>query len=346
MLEQAEQGRTLSDRSYETTVRSLRSKLLAAHFALRETKRQVIVIVGGADGAGKGELVHRLNEWLDPRGVVTHAFWDASDEDEERPHFYRFWKAMPGAGRVGIFFGSWYTRPIIERVTRERRKREFGPEMDRIVAFERMLAEGGTVLVKLWMHLSKDAQRTRLQQLEKDGRIGPDDWAHFKSYDRFREVSERALAATHEPWAAWHPVDATDRRYREVAVGRLLLSALTLATAPSADGSREARPARGRSATKAAARRAASASASAAAAAAPALRAYKPGTSILDAVDLTQRLTVAEYEREMERLKERLARLAWAAREQRVASVFAFEGWDAAGKGSAIRRVKIGRAHV
>ena len=339
MLEQAEQGRTLSDRSYETTVRSLRSKLLAAHFALRETKRQVIVIVGGADGAGKGELVHRLNEWLDPRGVVTHAFWDASDEDEERPHFYRFWKAMPGAGRVGIFFGSWYTRPIIERVTRERRKREFGPEMDRIVAFERMLAEGGTVLVKLWMHLSKDAQRTRLQQLEKDGRIGPDDWAHFKSYDRFREVSERALAATHEPWAAWHPVDATDRRYREVAVGRLLLSALTLATAPSAEGSRDARPARGRSATKAAARRAASASASAAAAAAPALRAYKPGTSILDAVDLTQRLTVAEYEREMERLKERLARLAWAAREQRVASVFAFEGWDAAGKGSAIRRV-------
>ncbi|MBX7119636.1 MAG: hypothetical protein K1X31_11600, partial [Gemmatimonadaceae bacterium] len=76
----------------------------------------------------------------------------------------------------------------------------------------------------------------------------------------------------------------------------------------------------------------------AAPAAAP-VRAYRPGPSILDAVDLTQRLPEAEYVREMETLGERLSRLAWAAREAKVATVLAFEGWDAAGKGSAIRRV-------
>ncbi|MCE9600882.1 MAG: polyphosphate:AMP phosphotransferase [Gemmatimonadetes bacterium] len=336
MFEQAEKGLTLSDRAYETTVRYLRSKLLSAHFALRDTKRQVVVIVSGADGAGKGELVHRLNEWLDPRGVVTHAFWDASDEEEERPHFWRFWRAMPGKGRVGIFFGSWYTRPIIERVKKVRRKREFMPELDRIVAFERMLTEGGTTFVKLWMHLAKDAQREKLAQLDKDGRIGPDDWEHFKVYDRYREVSERALVHTNEPWAPWHVVDATDRRHREVEAGKLLLAAIETATAFTTEAPRTPRTAK--RGGKAAAKR--SETVAARAVGLPAVPArWVAGPSLLDAVDLTQKLSVVMYEREMKTLQERLSRLAWAAREQGVATVLAFEGWDAAGKGSAIRRV-------
>ncbi len=336
MLEQAEKGLTLSDRAYETTVRHLRTKLLAAHFALRDTRRQVIVIVSGSSGAGKGELVHRLNEWLDPRGVSTQAFWDDSDEAVERPHFWRFWQAMPGAGRVGIFFGSWYTRPIIERVQRVRRKREFGPELDRIVAFERMLVEGGTHFVKLWMHLSKDAQRARLKENEKDGKLGPDDWAHFKQYDRFREVSERALTHTNEPWSAWLPIDATDRRHREVAAGKALLAALETANASAKACAEES--GRRTAASKPVTRVRAKGMKAAKAAGTP-VRSYKPGASLLDQVDLSQRLTESEYEREMDRLQERLARLAWAARDQRIATVLAFEGWDAAGKGSAIRRV-------
>ena len=309
MLEAAEQGLTLSDAAYERTLRSLRTKLLAAHFALRDTGRQVIVIVSGSDGAGKGELVHRFNEWLDPRAVTTHAFWDSSDEEQERPHFFRFWRAMPGNGKIGIFFGSWYTRPIIDRVSRARRKREFVPELDRLVAFERTLTDDGVHLVKLWMHLSKPAQRARLKQLEKDGRLGPDDWKHFKSYARYRAVSEIALAHTHAPNAPWHVIDATDRRHREIAAAKLLLSALE-----SAGPATKAKPAKTQ-------------------------RAWVPGESLLDRVDLSQRLTVSAYEREMHTLQERVSRLAWAARQARRATVLAFEGWDAGGKGSAIRRL-------
>jgi polyphosphate:AMP phosphotransferase len=316
MLESAEKGQALSDRRYDAAVLKLRSKLLAAHFALRGLKRQVIVIVSGADGAGKGELVHRLNEWLDPRGVVTHAFWDHSDEETERPHFYRFWRAMPGHGKVGIFFGSWYTRPIIDRVMRTRKKREFSHELDRIATFERMLTDDGIVLVKLWLHLSKPAQRARLKDLEKSGRIGPDDWKHFEAYDRFRRVSDRALTATNTPNAGWHVIDAADRRHREVSAGRLLQSALEEAVKP----------------------RAARASTSAAGTA-PTARDWKPGRSRLDRVDLRQRMDEEEYERSLGALQAKLSRLAWAAREAHLPTVLVFEGWDAAGKGSAIRRV-------
>jgi len=155
----AQERRThrIPDAKYDSLVPTLRSSLLEAHFALREAKRQVIVIVSGADGAGKGELVHRLNEWLDPRGVETHAFWDLTDEERDHPQFWRYWRAMPGRGRVGVFFGSWYTRPIIERVAKERRRRTFEADLDRIVAFERMLTEGGALLVKCWLHLPKRA---------------------------------------------------------------------------------------------------------------------------------------------------------------------------------------------
>jgi len=339
MFDQVERGLTLSDRAYETTVRSLRTKLLAAHFALRETRRQVIVIISGADGAGKGELVHRFAEWLDPRGLVTHAFWDDSDEETQRPHFYRFWKAMPGAGRVGVFFGSWYTRPIIDRVSRVRRKRDFIPELDRIVAFEHMLTQGGVTFVKLWLHLAKKAQRDRLEENEKDGKIGPDDWEHFKQYDRFREVSERALIHTNEPWSPWRVIDATDRRYREVAAGKALLAALEGAlkgvssTAASAGRGPGAARGRSRAAVAKSGVRVVRASTTVAA------RTYDPGPSLLDAVDLTQTLSPKRYDDEMDELQERLARLTWAAREKKVAMVLAFEGWDAAGKGSAIRRV-------
>ncbi len=311
MLELAEKGKVLSDARYDVAVERLRAKLLAAHIALREVKRQVIVVVSGADGAGKGELVHRLNEWLDPRGVVTHAFWDKSDEELERPHFYRFWKAMPGTGRVGIFFGSWYTRPIIDRVARLRKKRDFARELERIAGFERMLSAGGVVLVKLWLHLAKPAQRARLKELERSGRIGPDDWKHFESYDRFRRVSDRALTATNIPEAPWHPIDATDRRHREVAAGRLLLAALEQATR---------RPRPGDAPT-------------------PVARKWTPGPSLLDQVDLKTKLDEEEYEHTLANLQGRLAQLAWEARDSQRATVLAFEGWDAAGKGSAIRRV-------
>ncbi len=323
MLESAEKGATLSDKRYDAAVLRLRSKLLTAHFALRGLKRQVIVIVSGADGAGKGELVHRLNEWLDPRGVVTHAFWDRSDEESERPHFYRFWRAMPGHGRVGVFFGSWYTRPIIDRVRRERRKRDFARELERIATFERMLTDDGVVLVKLWLHLSKRDQRARLRELERNGRIGPDDWAHFDQYDRFRRVSEQALTATNLPNAPWHPIDAVDRRHREVAAGRLLLAALESATGLASRG-----------ATKVTA----GMTTTAAPTDAPA-RDWTPGPSQLDRVRLRLRLDEEEYEHQLGALQSELSRLAWEARDAHRGMVLVFEGWDAAGKGSAIRRV-------
>jgi len=315
MFEVAELNQSLSSKSYEAKLPALRAKLLQAHFDLRSQKFPVIVIISGADGAGKGDLVHRLNEWLDPRGVETQAFWDSSDEEREKPPYWRFWRALPGRGRIGIFFGSWYTSPIIRRVLKKSKGQEFDTELDRIVKIERMLREDGAELVKLWLHMPKAAQKARLKALESEGRIAPDDWKHFKLYDRFTKVSERALRHTDTEVSPWHIIEATDRRFREVAAGQILLEALQarLKPEPKAAVAPPAAPA-----PKSSGRR-------------------KP--SILGRVNLSHKLSEAEYARQLRKYQARLSKLTWAAWEKKVPSVLVFEGWDAAGKGSAIRRV-------
>src|SRR3990172_3477648 len=148
MFEAAELGHTLTERSYAARLPDLRARLLSAHLALRTRKFPVIVIVSGADGAGKGELVHCLNEWLDPRGVETQAFWQPTDEERERPPFWRFWRALPGRGRIGIFFGSWYTDPIVNRVYGRTSSAQLDRDLARVEFFEQELVDDGALIVK------------------------------------------------------------------------------------------------------------------------------------------------------------------------------------------------------
>jgi polyphosphate:AMP phosphotransferase len=313
MFETAEVGHAIAKETFKVRVPRLRSELLHTHFDLKGRRFPVIVVVSGADAAGKGEVVHRLNEWLDPRGVETHAFWQVSDEERERPPYWRFWRVLPGRGRIGILFGSWYTEPIIRRVYGEIDDREFDRALARIASFEEMLVADGALIVKLWLHLSKREQKKALKKLESKGRIAPREWKQFKLYDEFTKISERAIRHTDSGAAPWHLVEATDRRYRELTIGTILLDAIQRRLESEA---------------------------------APAVqpRAKPSGTrnvaaSILDQVDVTQKLTETEYREQLVALQAKLAELSWAALRKNRSTVMVFEGWDAAGKGSAIRRV-------
>jgi len=322
MFEAAELGQAIAPHRYEARLPRLRARLLAAHLALRSRKFPVILIIGGADGAGKGELVHRLNEWLDPRGVATHAFWAPTDEERARPEFWRFWRALPGRGRVGIFFGSWYTEPIIRRVYGELKHSRFDAALDRVAALEKMLADDGALFVKLWLHLPKKEQKKCLKKLEQEGRLAPDDWKHYKLFDEFTEVSASALRHTDALHAPWHVVEATDRRYRELTTLEILVNALEKRL--KADDAAKAAAAKNPAPPPAKPPRA---------------KTGRKSDSILGHVNLRQRLTDAQYATQLPALQARLSKLGWAALRKQVPMVLMFEGWDAAGKGSAIRRV-------
>src|SRR5687767_15804926 len=118
MFEAAELGRTIPKDEYKSRIPTLRTELLEMQRQLTGAKFPVIVVFAGVDGAGKSETVSLLNEWMDPRWIVTRAFGDPTDEEQSRPEFWRYWQALPPRGRIGLFLRSWYSPPISDRVHR------------------------------------------------------------------------------------------------------------------------------------------------------------------------------------------------------------------------------------
>ncbi|MGE5345555.1 MAG: hypothetical protein ACM3JH_06350, partial [Acidithiobacillales bacterium] len=116
MLKSAELGLKVSKDDYARQLPKLRLALLEAHWEIHQARVPVVVVISGPEIAGKGELINRLAAWLDPRGLEVTAFWLPSDEERERPPWWRFWRALPPRGKIGILLGSWYTAPIILRV--------------------------------------------------------------------------------------------------------------------------------------------------------------------------------------------------------------------------------------
>jgi polyphosphate:AMP phosphotransferase len=318
MFESAELGHRVDKRHYEKELPKLRAALLDAQLrALERAKFPVVLLFAGVDGAGKGDVVNLLLEWMDPRHIQVHAIGEPTDEERERPPMWRFWRRLPPKGRAGIFFGAWHTAPLADRVEGRIRGAELTRKLLEIVRFERMLADEGALIVKVWLHLTKKGQRARFEELESSPatswRVTKEDWKAHTRYDRFRQVSERALRETSTAEAPWTVIEATDHRYRNLTVGRTVIDALT------------ERLERGKRA--------------------PVVRAAPPeappidSRNVLEELDLSKALSERQYDKKLPILMGRLNALTRHKRFRDIAVTVVFEGNDAAGKGGAIRRV-------
>jgi len=317
MFEAAELGTSVDKQTFSREAARIRAELLEAQKRLAQANFSVLIIVAGVEGAGKPETVNLLLEWMDARGIQTHAFGVPSDEERERPNYWRYWRVLPPKGRIGIFFGSWYTAPIVDHVLGETSHAEFDLALDEIVALERMLSQENVLVLKFWMHLPKKAQKKRLKALAADRntrwRVTKLDWKFFKQYDAFRECSEQALRKTSTGEAPWHIVDASDERYRSLTVTRTLLETLQKRLQQS-----ENKP-------KAPAEK-------------PPLP--KPDkVNVINRLDLSVSLSDKKYKKKLLKLSGRLARLTRRLYEKNRSLIVVFEGPDAAGKGGAIRRL-------
>jgi polyphosphate:AMP phosphotransferase len=314
MLEDAEQGRSLSKDQYDALLPGLRAALLDAQARLRKSGFSVVVLINGADGAGKSETVNALHEWLDARFLVSESYEAPTEEERARPEYWRFWMWLPPAGRIALFSGSWYTRPIVERVYGKASELELAEHLTRINGFERTLADGGTLFIKLWFHVSKKAQRKRLKALEDNAatsyRVSKRDWRNHERYDDFVRVTEEVLEHTSSGAAPWHVVEGADDRYRNVAAARLILDKLEARLAQRTEPAEPERQ--------------------------PPIP--NPHT-VLDELDLTQALGKHEYEARVGKAQARLHSLVRKLQKREKSAILVFEGSDAAGKGGAIRRI-------
>lgn len=318
MFESANLRHEVPKAAYQREVAELRAALLNAQYDLKLAGRfPVLILIAGVDGAGKGETVNLLNEWMDPRHIQTSAFGPPSAEELERPPHWRYWQALPPRGKVGIFFGAWHTQPIVQRVMGELDEGAFAAAIAEIQRLERMLCDEGVLLLKYWFHLSKDQQKRRLKSLEADPstrwRVTETDWAYFRRYDRFVEVCDPFLHQTSTAAAPWIVVPGADANFRALTVGRHLLAAMReRLDAPVA----AAEPA-----------------------ATPPLPVAGDHLNVLTALKLDRPMTRAAYDRALETWQGRLNLAARDPRFKSLSVVAVFEGNDGAGKGGAIRRV-------
>jgi polyphosphate:AMP phosphotransferase len=341
MFEAAELGRTIPKDEYKSRIPTLRTELLEMQRQLTGAKFPVIVVFAGVDGAGKGETVNLLNEWMDPRWIVTRAYGQPSDEEAERPDYWRYWRDVPPKGRIGLFLSSWYSRPVLDRVYGRSRTADFDRHLERIAGFERTLTDDGALILKFWMHLGKSAQRKRLRTLEKDPitrwRVTKRQWQHWRMYDKFVAAAERALRRTSTVEAPWTIVEGVDEAYRSLTVAKSIRDAIRKALAQGR-GERQTvslavgsgRQARGATAAQSGPQPATAARMRGSAAAVP---------TILSSLDMSQALSKKAFATDLEKYQGRLNLLQRKAEQKGVSTILVFEGLDAAGKGGAIRRI-------
>jgi polyphosphate:AMP phosphotransferase len=313
-LKPLEVSKRMGDSDFHTLEKQLREQLLMAQLDLAQRDYPVIIVVAGLNGAGKGSLVQQLNEWMDPRWIDTNTFWEHSDEEESRPFFWRFWRSLPARGQTGIFLGSWYTRPAQAAVNGEMGEEELALYCKQIESFERLLTDDGALLVKLGLRISKATQRNRLQKESSHRRTGPRGtdipYELRGEYKRTQEVSEQLILATNSNHSPWHLIEADDSDYRDITAGQVILNAMqTHANSQPPDPTPPREIAGGNQ------------------------------TTVLDNVDLSLTLKRKTYKKRLKKYQVELRDLCWRAYQQQRSVVAVFEGWDAAGKGSAIRRV-------
>jgi len=321
MFEATKIGRKVDKDSFKVQQEELRTQLLLVQRELKQTDMPLVVIISGVEGAGKGEVVNRLNEWLDTRGVQTFAFWDETDEERQRPRYWRFWRSLPPRGEMAILFGGWYLAPIEHRFSDLCNDAELDAELNRIVDFERMLIQDGALIVKFWFHLSASEQKRRLKELSRDDRsrwkMLPEKGKKFSDqYDKFEYVAERIIRHTDRGISPWYLIEAEDRRYRDLTVGKTLLQAIKRRLSeppamepPSTSSDLEL----------------------------PDVESAR--VTVLDQLDLARSLDQAPYRAKLAALQTALNELCWEAYRLKRSVVLVFEGVDAGGKGGAIRRL-------
>lgn len=315
MFESAELGHTLAKTAFNRQLPRLRKGLIDAQFdLLQSAPASVVILIHGMDGAGKGETINTLNSWMDARHILTVGIDGPSDEEQLHAHMWRFWRLLPPKGKGALFSGSWYSETLAPR---KNGKARLERTLERILRFERMLAQEGVLVLKFWLHLSKAEQRKRFKELERSKktrwRVTKRDWKHHARYDQFHALAEHVLRATDAPHAPWVVVEGNDARYRNFTVAKTILQAVS-ARLKQNNNAKTAEPA-------------------------PVAITPARDTGLLDQLVLAQHLPRPDYDTQLERWQGKLNRLSREAKFRDISVVTVMEGVDAAGKGGAIRRI-------
>ena len=307
MLRQVETKPLMDKRQAKQAIKALQKELAALQQPIRAAGIPVVVLFDGWSAAGKGRAIGKLISQLDPRGYQVYADTEPEPAERRRPYLWRFWRDLPAKGQMAVLDRGWY-RDVTGGVGAGEAL------LPGIQTFERQLCNDGYLVIKFFLHISQKEQRARLEKLEEHSstawRANRRDWDQNDHYERLLGQTDALLEASSTPWAPWHIIWNEDKYDGVLRVLRTVRDALRTALDQGAPQAGAPAPERR-------------------------LLTMPP----LSQVDLSPTLPEEDYEQAMEKERKKLRRLHGALYRARIPVVIGFEGWDAAGKGGAIRRL-------
>lgn len=324
MLREVDLDKNLTKNEYKEMMDKLAPKFAALQREARAKGLPVMVVFEGWGASGKGTMISRLIQPLDPRGFKVFTIQAENEEEQMHPFLWRFWTKTPAKGRMHIFDRSWYRRVITEQMDAPMDQKRLDAAYHQILSFEEQLSADGTLIIKFFLHISADEQEKRLKKLERSSetkwRVTKADWKHFKQYKAYLPMYDHMLEQTDMSWAPWHVIEATDREYAAVKV--MTIVAGMIEERLNEENAKESRSHLAERAQE-----------------------ELPGTeetmrtTVLDGVDVSLTMTKEDYKKRLSVLQKELTRLQNEMYLKRIPVVVALEGWDAAGKGGAIKRL-------
>ncbi len=319
MLEKIDLSKKVDKETYKQVMEEEGERLGRLQRECKAAGIPVIIVFEGLGAAGKGVQINRLIQALDPRGFSVYATNSSNEEARLRPFLWQFWTKTPAKGRIEIFDCSWYKSVTEDRFDGVLREKDVPGAYQDILSFEKQLTDDGTVIIKLFLHISKKEQKKRFKKLESaketSWRVNKQDWKRNKEYDDFLKITEEMLENTETEYAPWTIIEATDRDYAAMKIRTTVTERLAYELARRKEGVSQ-------KAEKTVPR--------------PAER-FQNG--VLSGVDLTKSLTREEYKEKIDALQKKLETLHSELYRLRIPVVLGFEGWDAGGKGGAIKRL-------
>ena len=319
MLEKIDLSKKVDKKTYRRVMDEAEEKLGLLQRECKDAGIPVILVFEGMGAAGKGVQINRLIQALDPRGFDVYACDRPTEVEQMRPFLWRYWTKMPAKGRIAVFDRSWYRSVQVDRFDGLTPEDKLGDAYQDILSFEKQLCDDGTVIMKFFLYIDKDEQKRRFKKLEgskeTSWRVTDEDWNRNKYFGRYLKMNEEMLEKTDTDYAPWVIIEAVDKDYAALKIASTVMDRLEYELEHSRP--EEEKTAQGQEAKI--------------------RERFKNG--VLSGIDLSKSLTEEEYKTRLKKLQKRLAELHSELYRLRIPVVIGFEGWDAGGKGGAIKRL-------
>ena len=331
MLEKVDLEKKMEKEEYRKYMDILTPKLGRLQRECQERKIPVMIAFEGYGAAGKGVQIAELIQGLDPRGFQVYPVKNETEEEKMHPFLWRFWTKMPAKGRIAIYDSSWYRKVLVDRFDGNTTEEEVERAYRSICSFEEQLTADGMIIIKIFLAIDKKEQKKRLDKLldsrETAWRVSKGDLERNRHFRTYQEMNEEMLLRTDSAYAPWHIVEATDRKFATVKIYSIVTQVLESKIKEAEETIRRAQSCQ--LTVKEMEDRVPSVS----------VEEQALKESVLTKADLSLSYTKEEYKEKLPKLQKKLKKLHGELYRHRIPVVLGFEGWDAGGKGGAIKRL-------